>query len=130
MNIKGRFLIVIGFLFLILGIVGLFFPILPTTPLVLLASGCFTSSPRLSSWLKKNQLFGDYITNYKERKGLKKITVIKSLSFLWIMLILSTIVIHSLWSTIVLPSIGVAVTIHVLWMARPKTLKAAKEHLL
>ena len=129
MKIKERFLIVFGFMLLMLGIVGLFVPILPTTPLVLLASGCFSSSQRLSSWLKKSQLFGDYITNYKERKGLKKITVIKSLSFLWTMLILSMVVIHSLWSTILLPSIGVAVTIHVLWMARPKALKVMKEDL-
>ncbi len=129
MKIKERLLIVIGFMLLLLGIVGLFIPILPTTPLVLLASGCFTSSQRLSSWLKKNQLFGDYITNYKERKGLKKITVIKSLSFLWTMLILSMLMIQSLWSTILLPIIGVAVTIHVLWMARPKALKVAKEDL-
>lgn len=120
MKLKAKILIVIGFIFLILGAIGLFFPVLPTTPFVLLASACFTSSKRLSNWLRRNKLFGDYITNYKDRKGLMKITVIKSLSFLWIMLIISIVVIQSLWSSILLPCIGVAVTIHILWIAKPK----------
>ena len=120
MKLKDRILIVIGFIFLTIGVIGLFFPVLPTTPFVLLASACFTSSKRLTDWLKRSNLFGDYIINYKERKGLKKITVIKSLSFLWIMLFISITVIQALWSAILLSCIGIAVTIHVVWMSKPK----------
>ena len=110
----------LGFLFLLIGAIGIFLPVLPTTPFVLIAAGCFTSSKRLSDWLIKNQLFGEYITNYRERKGLSKKTVIRSLSFLWTMLTISVICIHSLWAIILMPCIGVAVTIHIVMIAKPK----------
>jgi uncharacterized membrane protein YbaN (DUF454 family) len=34
-------------------------------------------------WIKKSRFFGEYIENYKERNGLSKKTLIKSLVFLW-----------------------------------------------
>jgi uncharacterized membrane protein YbaN (DUF454 family) len=110
----------IGFVFLLIGAIGIFFPILPTTPFVLVAAGCFTSSKRLSEWLNKSKLFGEYITNYRERNGLSNRTVIRSLAFLWIMLMISAIVIHSLWAVILMPCIGIAVTTHILFIAKPK----------
>ncbi len=121
MNLKNKILIGIGFIFLILGGIGLFIPIWPTTPFVLLAAGCFSSSKKLSSWLEKNKLFKEYITNYRERKGLKKVTIIKSLGFLWLTLIISMISIQSLWAIITMPIIGIAVTTHILMIAKPKS---------
>lgn len=120
MNIKQKLLISIGFVFLLLGAAGVFLPVLPTTPFVLVATGCFSSNERLSKWLKKSRLFGEYITNYKERNGIRRGTVIRSLSFLWIMLLLSIFLIHSLWAVIVMPCVGTAVTIHILMIAKPK----------
>jgi len=128
MSLKNRLLIILGFVFLIIGAIGIFFPVLPTTPFVLLAAGCFTSSKRLSDWLTRNKLFGEYIINYRERNGLSKKTVIRSLGFLWIMLILSAICVHSLQLTIILSCIGVAVTTHILWIAKPKK-RESKENL-
>lgn len=121
MNLKRRLLIGLGFIFLLIGAIGVFFPVLPTTPFVLLAAGCFTSSKRLSDWLIRSKLFGEYIINYRERNGLRRKTVIISLSFLWAMLIISILCMHSIWSLILLTCVGVAVTIHILWIARPKT---------
>ena len=109
-----------GFLCLFVGMIGIFLPILPTTPFLLIAIACFASSPKLSSWLLKIKILQDYYTNYNERTGLKKNTIIFSLCFLWVMLIISMIAIHSLWAFIVMPIIGIAVTIHVLMMALPK----------
>lgn len=120
MRLKHKIYIALGFVFLIIGAIGIFFPILPTTPFVLLAAGCFASSKRLSNWLEKNKLFGEYIINYRERNGLSKVTVIKSLSFLWIMLAISVVYIHSLWAAILMPCIGIAVTTHILMIAKPK----------
>ena len=120
MKLKQKILIGLGFLFLLLGAIGIFLPVLPTTPFVLLASACFSSSKRLTLWLKKSKVFGEYITNYQERNGLKRSTVIKSLSFLWIMLILSMVLIAQIWSVILLTSIGSIVTIHILIIAKPK----------
>lgn len=120
MTFKNRLLIALGFLLLGIGAIGIFLPVLPTTPFVLLAAGCFAGNPRLSAWLRRSRLFSDYITNYKERKGLSKRTVITSLTFLWIMLGISVVSIKALWAAIVMPCIGVAVTIHILFIARPK----------
>ncbi len=128
MKLNKKLIIVLGFVFLLIGAIGLFFPILPTTPFVLLASGCFASSKKLSDWLKKSKLFGEYITNYKERTGLSNKTVIRSLSFLWIMLTISVIGTHALWSAILMPCIGVAVTTHILWIAKPKVKRESKEN--
>lgn len=129
MSLKNRLLIILGFVFLVIGAIGVFFPVWPTTPFVLLAAGCFTSSKRLSNWLKKSKFFGEYITNYRERNGLSTRTVIKSLGFLWTMLILSAICVHTLWLTILLFCIGIAVTTHILWIAKPKVKRTLQGNL-
>ena len=55
-----------GIIFTGLGIVGIIFPILPTTPFLLLAAACFAiSSERLYNWLLNNKILGLYIRNYK-----------------------------------------------------------------
>lgn len=120
MTLKSRLLIALGFVLLALGTIGIFLPILPTTPFVLAAAGCFSGSARLTGWLHKSRLFSDYIKNYKERTGLKKRTVIISLLFLWAMLGISVAWTQALWAVILMPCIGTAVTVHILYMARPK----------
>lgn len=66
LELKRRLLILCGFLSLILGIIGAFLPILPTTPLVILAAFCFSkSSPKLHFWLTSNKYFGDAIIDWE-----------------------------------------------------------------
>jgi len=58
-----------GFLSLILGVIGIFLPVLPTTPFVLLAAGCFArSSPKLHHWLRNTSLFGNILVNWEQNK--------------------------------------------------------------
>jgi len=62
--------ILIGGIAVLLGIIGVVVPGLPTTPFVLLASWCFyKSSPRLQAWLLQSFL-GKYIRDYKEKGGI------------------------------------------------------------
>lgn len=62
--------ILIGGMAVLLGIIGVVVPGLPTTPFVLLASWCFyKSSPRLQAWLLQSFL-GKYIRDYKKKGGL------------------------------------------------------------
>lgn len=117
---KRRLLVVLGFVLLAVGALGIFLPILPTTPLVLAAAGCFSGNPKLTAWLRRSPFFADYITCYKKRKGLKKSTVIISLVFLWAMLVLSVFRIQTVWSTILFSVVGLAVTIHIVYISRPK----------
>jgi len=58
-----------GWVSLILGIIGIFLPLLPTTPFVLLSAYCFSrSSERLHSWLINQPRLGPMIQNW-ERHG-------------------------------------------------------------
>jgi uncharacterized membrane protein YbaN (DUF454 family) len=120
MILKSKLLIILGFILLVLGGIGIFLPILPTTPFVLAAAACFSGNAKLTAWLRKSRFFSDYITNYKERTGLRKSTVLISLVFLWVMLGISILHIQSLWAYVLLPVIGIAVTVHILFMSLPK----------
>ena len=61
--------IVTGIVSLILGFIGIFLPVLPTTPFVLLSAYCFSkSSPRLYQWLISNKTFGPIILEWQESR--------------------------------------------------------------
>lgn len=115
-------LIVSGTFFLGLGIIGIFLPLLPTTPFILLAASCYArSSKRLYNWLLNNRWFGSYIKNYREGKGVPYKIKILSVSFLWIVIGYSIIfVVNVLFVRIILFLIAAGVTVHILSI---KTLK-------
>ncbi|WP_315043931.1 YbaN family protein [Faucicola mancuniensis] len=63
----------LGFLFLGLGFVGIFLPVLPTTPFIILATGCFAkSSERFHQWLLNHKTFGKLIKNWQERRAIPR----------------------------------------------------------
>lgn len=113
MSIKNFILMTIGFISLTFGAVGIFLPILPTTPFVLLSAGCFSiSSPRLSNLLMKSKYFGSYIENYRYKTGVPLKTKIRAIIFLWVGLTLSMIIIKTPLIIGILFVIGTCVTIH------------------
>lgn len=60
---------ILGFLFLLLALLGVFLPLLPTTPFVLVAAGCFAkSSERMHRWLLASATFGPMIRNWESRR--------------------------------------------------------------
>jgi len=62
-------LIVLGWMFLALGAIGVFVPILPTTPFVLLAAACFVrGSKRVHGWLLSTRPFGPIIREWRENR--------------------------------------------------------------
>jgi len=111
-----RLLIVAGTFFVVMGIIGIFLPILPTTPFLLLAAWCYTrSSKRFYNWLINNKLFGNYIKNYREGRGVPLKVKVLSISFLWITILFSVfIIIINFWVRIILIIIAISVTIHIL----------------
>jgi len=78
-------LIIAGTLSLGLGILGIFVPVLPTTPFLLLAAACYArSSQRFYDWLLNNKWFGNYIRNYLQGKGGPLKVKVLTLALLWI----------------------------------------------
>ena len=58
--------LILALLFLLLGIIGLFLPVLPTTPFVLLSAwAAARSSPRLLHWLENHAAFGPMISDWR-----------------------------------------------------------------
>ena len=106
---------------LILGIIGIVVPILPTTPFLLLAAACYArSSERFYNWLLNNRILGSYIRNYLEGKGMPIKVKIFTISMLWISILISAFLfIQIIWVRIVLIIIAIAVTIHII-LIRPK----------
>jgi len=87
-KLKRGVYLVLGFIFLGFGLIGLVFPVLPTTPFILLASICFMrSSSRFYLWIRYHPRFKSSF----EKKGLTKQGKIVILAWAWIILILGAI---------------------------------------
>lgn len=127
LRLKTILLTGLGFLFLGLGVVGLVLPVWPTTPFVLLAAACFSSSPALKARLMRLPFFREHIENYENKTGLSRKTLIVSLVWLWGMLLLSMLLVQKLWLTVLLLCVGAAVTGHLLWMSRARGEKEETE---
>jgi uncharacterized protein len=106
-------LILLGTISLMLGILGVFVPGLPTTPFLLLTALLYMkSSTRLYNWLIKNRFLGKYIINYQRRKGMTKKQKIYSISLMWIMIILSAgFLVHPIIVKIMIATAGIIGTI-------------------
>ena len=112
-SIKKYLLISLGSLSLILGIIGIFLPVLPTTPFLLLSSFCYVrSSKRMYNWLINHKVFGNYIYSYMTYRAVPMKTKIFAVVFLWTTMIISIMLISSLHLRIFLAAVGIAVTVH------------------
>jgi uncharacterized protein len=114
-QLKKWSLIALGTICVGLALAGIFLPLLPTTPFLLLAAVCYAgSSPRFYHWLLNNRWFGRYIKNYREGRGLTLTTKVISLLSLWITIGYSaSFVMPWLAGKLVLLAIAAGVTIHI-----------------
>lgn len=86
--VKKWFLISLGWLSTGLGLLGVFLPILPTVPFILLAMFCFSkSSPRFQLWLEENQYLGPVVVRIKKKQGLSVKEKQKILIYSWISIV-------------------------------------------
>jgi uncharacterized membrane protein YbaN (DUF454 family) len=115
-SILKAILLIAGTISLVTGIVGIFLPLLPTTPLLLLTAACYArGSDRFYNWLLCNKFFGNYIRNYREGKGIALNVKLISLLLLWATILFSAIfVVSAFFIKILLITIAIAVTIHIL----------------
>jgi uncharacterized membrane protein YbaN (DUF454 family) len=118
----GRGLLIgAGFLFTGVGIVGVFVPLLPTTPFLLLAAACFMrSSEKFYQMLISSPVFGKFIQNYTDGKGVPVRIKIITLTLLWATIFVSMFLIDILAVRIILPIIAFVVSIHIILIKRRK----------
>lgn len=114
--------IILGTISLVVGIVGVFVPLLPTTPFLLLTAAVyFKGSPKLYNWLLGHKYLGSYIRNFREYKAIPLRAKIIMVSLIWITLLYSVcFIIEPLWLKIILSSIAIGTSYHILSF---KTLK-------
>ena len=115
-SLRKWLLICAGFLCVGLAAIGVFLPVLPTTPFLLLAAACFVrSSDRFYQWLINHRLFGRYIRYYREYKAITGGAKAFTLILLWAVIGYTVFaVIDSLLLRALLVLIAVGVTIHIL----------------
>ncbi len=92
--IQGRFMIkkvlllIIGFISLGLGVIGVFLPILPTVPFLLLSSFCFIKSSKgISIWFENTNIYKKHVRSFKENKAMTLKTKLSILIPVYVMLI-------------------------------------------
>ena len=109
-------LMVIGVIAVVLGAIGVFVPLLPTTPFLLLAAVCFIrSSERLYMWVIHHRWFGGYIRNCLEHRAVTLRGKVAALALLWTVVGYSGLVVASSWSPrLVMALVAVSVTIRLL----------------
>jgi uncharacterized membrane protein YbaN (DUF454 family) len=117
---KKTLLFISGCLCLGLGAVGVFLPILPTTPFVILAAACISAYPPVYERIRKIPLFREFIDYYKVKRPIKERTRWIALAWLWALLILSMCITDRTMMYILLTAVGAGVSIHVLTIGRKR----------
>lgn len=113
--VKKYILITIGCLSLFLGILGIFLPLLPTVPFLLLTAYCFArSSNRLYNWLIHHKTFGTYIYHYQTYRAISRKTQLTAITFLWGSLSISMILLSNVYLCVLLFFLGIGVTWYML----------------
>ena len=113
--VKRFFLISVGWLSIVLGLIGIFLPILPTTPFILLAAWCFArSSDKFHHWLRNHPRLGLIVRSWEDGKGVPQHVRNRVLVLLWISLTSSSLIIGEVWAALMLFAIGSAVTWYLL----------------
>ncbi|MDR2968748.1 MAG: YbaN family protein [Tannerellaceae bacterium] len=108
--------IILGSISLVLGTLGIFLPLLPTTPFYLLTAWLYMrSSSKLYGRVMNNNCFGTVVRNFQEDKSIPLRTKIVIVAMLWITILLSAFLAVSVWwIRLLLFVVAIGITIHVL----------------
>ncbi|MCE1225433.1 MAG: YbaN family protein [Geobacteraceae bacterium] len=105
-------LIIIGLISTGLGIIGIFVPLLPTTPFLLLAAACFArSSDRFHTWLIEHNHLGPLVRGYLDGSGIPLRAKQTAITLVWLTLGSSTLLlVKAIWLQVVLILLAPAIT--------------------
>lgn len=92
------FLLIIGWISVVLGVIGIFLPIMPTTPFLLLAAWCFArSSERFHDWLLNHPRLGPTVAAWQSGEGLPRKLRNRILFLLWFSLFCTSLILSNWW---------------------------------
>ncbi|MWV18038.1 DUF454 family protein [Pseudomonas sp. L-22-4S-12] len=113
-------LLAVGWLSVLLGVIGIFVPVLPTTPFLLLAAACFVrSSRRFYHWLVGHRHLGPWIRDYLEGNGIPLKAKAYAIGLMWLSIAFSCYLVPLPWARAGMLASAVLVSLYIL---RQKTL--------
>ncbi len=116
-----------GLLFTALGTAGVFLPLLPATPFLLLASACFArSSPTFHRRLLANRLFGPYLAQWQHDRTVPREAKRRAYVLVVITFALSIVLVDATWLRGMLTGVGIALIGFLAWL--PTTAKDDETH--
>jgi uncharacterized membrane protein YbaN (DUF454 family) len=123
-------LIIAGWFFVALGIIGIFLPVMPTTVFLLIAAACFArSSEKFYYWLLNNKYLGKLIKDYREHRGMPLRAKVIAILMLNIAIGYSALfAVKILWVQILLFAIAIGVTLYIISIKTIRT-NSVKEEL-
>ena len=109
-------LIAFGFVCIAIGVLGIFLPLLPTVPLLLLAAACFArGSDRCYSWLIEHRHLGPMVQGYIDGKGIPIRAKLTALCLIWVSIPITVIfAINYTWGKAMLLLVGLAISIYLI----------------
>lgn len=112
---KKIILLIIGVITMSLGFVGIFLPVFPTTPFLLVALACFVnSSAKMHRFILENKYLGPYVKDYTSGNGIPMKAKWRAVSLIWITIGFSAIFVLDKWSLrILILSIATLVSIYI-----------------
>ena len=113
MTFKKIILVFLGTLSLVIGVIGIFVPGLPTTAFLLLTAALYMrSSDKLYKKLLANKILGPYITEFQTNKGMTKRMKMHAIGTMWVMITISCVFFVDLLSVkLVIIGVGIIGTI-------------------
>lgn len=109
-------LILIGVASVALAILGMFLPLLPTVPLLLLAAACFArSSEKFHNWLLEHPQLGPIVRDFLGGQGIPLRAKVSAIAMTWASISISVLFLLTvLWVKVLLIGIGLCVSIYLL----------------
>lgn len=109
---------ILSVFFIILGIIGIFLPVMPTVPFLLAALYFAANDPAVKNFLYTTPMLREYLDYSNGKKPLSMIQRIASITLLWLSLAVSFFLIDILWCRIILIGVGIGVSIHLLLIGK------------
>jgi len=111
-------ILALGWLSILLAVVGTVLPLLPTVPFLLLAAWCFArSSPALHRWMRRHHRFGPPLREFSTGR-IRPATSRRAIATLWIGLALSAALLAWKGSWIPIPLLGCCGVFVTAWIRR------------